>query len=85
MEGRQQGRRAHTLRGHHPYKDFTPPWKQPSSLSPVIGDKNLMGDKLNQPPTCPQKPLDLEMPRGNPLDSPPSLGTLDYDFAIIAQ
>lgn len=30
-----------TLKGNHPWKDFTPPWKEPSTLSPVT--KNLIG------------------------------------------
>ena len=32
-----------TLKGNHPKKDFIPPWKEPSSLSHMIGDKNLVG------------------------------------------
>ncbi|CAK7315610.1 hypothetical protein VULLAG_LOCUS19161 [Vulpes lagopus] len=28
--------------GTHPLKDFTPPWKEPSTLSHVIDDKDLI-------------------------------------------
>lgn len=79
---------APSLRGNHPWKDFTSPWKEASTRSHMPGtwhvhDKKLIGwqaherfIKLKQPANKPIKTPRLRNYGGNLLSSPPFPGAL---------